>query len=156
MSYTLSTAIIINAPSQRIYNHLTNLKSYSKWNPFIIESQIISDHKQLEVGAKLQNVLLTDADQGKKMTFKPIVTRLEMNKEFEWLGSLGMRYIFDGRHNFKLNAINENQTELVHSERFTGTLIFLFYPLLGILMMNKTKNNFNLMNNALKQVAENP
>ncbi len=83
------------------------------------------------------------------MSFKPTVTESKEGKALEWLGSLGVRGIFDGRHRFELTETLEG-TKLVQSEEFTGVLAPLVLRLTG----DVTRANFEEMNAALKSRVE--
>jgi hypothetical protein len=78
------------------------------------------------------------------MTFKPRVTVVEPGRRLEWLGTMGIPGIFDGRHSFTLTPVGEGCTRLVQAEDFTGALI----PFTGKLL-SKTKAGFEAMNAAL-------
>jgi hypothetical protein len=58
------------------------------------------------------------------MTLTPHVTVVEPGRAFGWLGSLGIRHIFDGAHRFQLEPIDGGRrTRFVQSERFRGVLL---------------------------------
>ena len=86
---------------------------------------------------------------GSAMTFKPTVTEVDPGVRFEWLGSLGIRGIFDGRHRFELSPTQEG-TRLIHSEEFTGVLV----PFLKRFLDTKTRSGFVAMNESLKTRVE--
>ena len=74
----------------------------------------------------------------------------EQQKELRWIGSLGIPYIFDGEHVFRLEENSDSTTTLHHFERFRGILI----PFLSTLIDKTTKDGFELMNAELKQCVE--
>jgi hypothetical protein len=61
------------------------------------------------------------------MTVKPRVTVVEPYQRLEWLGTMGIPGLFDGRHSFTLTPLGEGRTRLVQAEAFSGALI----PLTG-------------------------
>ena len=142
MKHSISTQIDINAPAGVVWKVLTDLENYSNWNPFIISAK-----GDIAVGSKLTNRMQPPG--GKAMTFKPIVTVVEENKVFEWLGSLGLPRLFDGRHRFVLSE-NENKTRLVQSEEFSGILVRVLKKSLD----DQTMKGFEAMNKSLKIQAE--
>ncbi len=142
MKKQIRTEIIINAGSDRVWQVLTNFSGYTIWNPFIIESL-----GKAVAGTRLKNTMLNN---GKKMVFKPVITRCEPNTCFEWLGSLWVKGLFDGRHSFQIEPISAQQVKLIQSEEFSGLLSGPILNKIG----NDTRNNFIKMNQALKQVAE--
>ena len=143
MKYKLFTEIEIKAPPEAVWKILTNLDNYKDWNPFIVSSK-----GKVKVGEKLVNRIAPP--NGKAMTFKPIVTVVDENKAFEWLGRAGITGIFDGRHRFELKK-TKNGTHFTHSEAFSGLLVGLAKKSLN----TKTLKGFEEMNIALKTHAEN-
>ncbi len=57
------------------------------------------------------------------MTFKPRVTVVEPGRRLEWLGTMGIPRLFDGRHSFTLTSRAQGRTRLVQAEDFSGVLI---------------------------------
>ena len=138
----LVTEIKIDAPTDVVWNVLTDLAAYPTWNPFIVEAV-----GNAVVGTKLKNRL--EPPGGKSMTFKPTVTVVDPEARFEWLGVLGVRGLFDGRHIFELEA-NGDSTKFVHREEFTGIVV----PLFARSLEKGTKAGFEAMNQAIKERAE--
>jgi hypothetical protein len=62
----------------------------------------------------------------------------------EWLGTMGIPGLFDGRHSFTLTALGPGATRLVQAEDFSGAMI----PFTGNLL-SKTEAGFEAMNAAL-------
>ncbi len=83
------------------------------------------------------------------MTFRPTVTEVEPGRVFEWLGRLGVRGLFDGRHRFELQP-TDTGTRFVQSEEFTGVLVRFLRKMLD----TQTVEGFHAMNSALKVRAE--
>lgn len=138
----LTTEITIEAPARVVWEILTDLEKYEDWNPFIVSSE-----GDVTEGSRLRNKMQPPG--GKTTTFKPTVTAVEAEKYFEWLGRLGVPGLFDGRHQFKLEAVGE-RTRFIQSEEFTGILVPLFAKMLD----NKTQPGFEAMNQAIKERAE--
>ena len=142
MRHHLHTEIQIDTPPEIVWEVLTDLDRYADWNPFITSAQ-----GTVEVGRQLTNRL--DPPGGKAMTFRPRVTAVERGKAFEWIGHLGVRGVFDGRHRFELTA-TATGTLLTQQEEFTGVLVRLLRSSLD----HRTKAGFEQMNAALKTRAE--
>lgn len=138
----IETQIIIKATSEKVWNILMDFDTYSEWNPFI---KFISGDKN--IGNNL--LVKIQPDKDKIMTFKPIILKVDKNKEFRWLGKFLFKGLFDGEHYFILSQTSEGYTTLIHGEIFNGMLVGL---LKGIL--NKTEEGFKTMNVALKDKAE--
>ena len=134
----ITTSIIINASSQKVWAILTNFQAYPKWNPFV--KYIAGDQ---EVGSKLEIHL-------DGMIFKPLIKQYNHEKELSWLGYLWVKGLFDGYHSLKINKIGNEQCEFIHEEEFKGILV----PLLKHKLQTETQLGFIQMNKALKNRAE--
>ncbi|WP_027000047.1 SRPBCC domain-containing protein [Eisenibacter elegans] len=142
MKAQIITEIVINAPKEQVFSVLTNLEAYQEWNPFIIRSE-----GKVMLGARLKNTM---KNGDSPITFKPKVTQVVENEYFEWLGSLGIKGLFDGRHYFKIEEIAPNQVNLIHGESFSGLLVGYVLRKIG----KQTRAGFVRMNEALKQRTE--
>jgi hypothetical protein len=120
-----------------VWGQLVNTVSMGSWNPFIT-----SMSGAVHVGERLR-VRIAPVG-GRPMTFKPRVTVVEPNQRLEWLGTMGIPGLFDGRHSFTLSPLGEGRTRLVQAEAFSGALI----PFTGNLL-RKTEAGFEAMNAAL-------
>ena len=140
----ITTEIEINAPVETVWSVLTDFDKYPDWNPFIksVEGEV---KEGMVFKVKLQQ------PDSKPMLFKPKCIKLEKNKEFRWLGHLFFTGLFDGEHIFKLESLNTNKTKFIQSEQFKGILV----PLLWKQLDTKTRKGFELMNEKLKELAEN-
>ena len=143
MHHELHTQVDIEATPETVWKVLTDLDHYSEWNPFIVEAS-----GEVAVGKKLTNRMQPPG--GKAMTIKPAVTAVEPAETFEWLGHLGTRGVFDGRHRFELQATPSGGTRVMHSEQFDGVLVRIMRKWLD----TQTKSGFEVMNAALKTRAE--
>ncbi len=144
MTHRISTEISINAEPAEVWEVLTDFDSYSSWNPFIVQSSGVA-----KVGETLLNKI--QAPKGKATVFKPIVTKAVDNSNLEWLGKLGVKGLFDGRHSFQLEfEPSSGTTKLIHSEEFSGALVRFFKKSLD----TKVKEGFVSMNEALKDRVE--
>ncbi len=139
----IETKIVIASDIESVWKKLLAFENYSTWNSFIPKIE-----GEKKIGASL--IVDIAPPEGKKTTFKPIITKLEPNKELRWVGILGSKYLFQGEHYFILNAISDKKTMLIHGEVFTGLLLILFL----FFGAKKTESGFQLMNNNLKQILE--
>lgn len=137
MKKEISTSIQINATPEKVWQVLTDFKSYPQWNPFI---------QSLKGDVKVGNRI--DVNLG-GMAFKPLVLAYSQNQKFRWIGHLLIKGIFDGEHQFELTANPDGSTHFIQSEKFKGILV-PFVPK----VFRDTKVNFERMNQALKQRAE--
>ena len=139
----LRAEITINAPAEQIWETLTGLESFQEWNPFMRRAS-----GDVQVGEKLNVYLKPPGGMG--MSFKPRVLKVEPNREFRWLGHLGIPGIFGGEHIFEIEPDGESSCRFIQSEEFRGVLV----PLMLLLFGNSTKRGFEEMNQALKGRVE--
>ena len=138
----LHTEIEINATPTVVWGMLLDFATYPEWNPFIVA--IDGD---ASVGSKLRVRL--EPPEGRGATFRPSVTAIEQDRCFEWVGKLGFKGLFDGRHRFEIEATSRG-TRFIHSEKFSGVLV----PLLARVLDKGTRAGFEAMNLALKERVE--
>jgi hypothetical protein len=138
----LSTEIEIEASPDRVWDILMDFPAYPVWNPFAVS--IVGEAR---IGETLEVQLQPPG--GKSMTFKPTVTELQAGNYFEWFGKLGVRGVFDGRHQFRIEPTSSG-TRLIQSEEFTGILV----PLVSRFLNGGTRLGFEASNQALKERAE--
>jgi hypothetical protein len=139
---TIHTDIEIEATPEQVWAVLSDFSSYPEWNPYIT-----SIKGAPQPGTKLEVIL--QAKGKKPQTFKPEVTQAEPGRVFEWLGHLGFKGIFDGRHHFQLEA-TDNGTHFVQREEFSGVLVWPILKMVG----EATEGGFHAMNLAIKERAE--
>jgi hypothetical protein len=140
---TISTRIDIEAPAQVVWTILTDFPAYSSWNPFVVSASgkpVLGEKLAVEI-----------ALPGRKpMTFRPTLVELEEGLSLTWLGKLGIKGLFDGRHTFQLEVLGERMTRFHHSESFSGLLI----PMMWSGLQEPTQRGFRMMNEALKSRSE--
>jgi hypothetical protein len=139
----LYTAIEIDAPAGRVWTILTDLDAFTEWNPHVRQAE-----GEVREGAKLR--IRVEAEDGKGMTFKPTVIRVDPQREFRWLGSLLLPGIFDGEHIFEIIPSGDGRVRFVQREQFTGVLV----PLMWKSLDTTTRQGFEDMNVALKKRSE--
>jgi hypothetical protein len=139
----LNTEIEINASSETVWNLLTGTSRFPEWNPFIRRLQ-----GELKVGQKLAVFLQPSGARG--MEFKPVVLKVEPNKELRWLGRLILPGLFDGEHIFQIEPLSSGRVRFRQREIFSG----IFVPLLNNSLDTDTRRGFNEMNQKLKELAE--
>lgn len=139
----LYTSITINAANSKVWNILTDFAAYPSWNPFIV-----SIKGNPATGDRIEAVLCPPGSGGMKM--RPTILQYIPDTELRWLGSLGIPYIFDGEHTFRLQDNGNGTTTLHHYERFRGILV----PFLSKMLNINTRQGFEQMNRALKNRAE--
>jgi hypothetical protein len=139
----LHSEIVIDASPAQVWEIISEFGVYPEWNPFI---RRISG--QMRVGSKLEAFLQPPGGRG--MTFRPTVLVVEPEREFRWIGSLGIPGIFDGEHRFSIEPVGPERTRFVQEERFSGVLAPVILRFIG----ESTREGFAAMNRALKTRAE--
>jgi hypothetical protein len=139
----LRTEIEIQASDKRVWQLLTDFASFPQWNPFIRQAE-----GEVKVGARLEVHIQPSGTSG--MTFKPVVLKVEPNRELRWLGRLLMPGLFDGEHIFTIETLDANRVRFTQREVFTGLLV----PLFARSLDTDTRRGFEEMNQVLKSRAE--
>jgi hypothetical protein len=139
MSKIITTHLLLDAAVDAVWQTLTDLAGYHRWNPFIPAAV-----GTVTVGERLE--LTIRPPGGRAMAFRPWVTAVEQHHYIEWLGRLALPGIFDGRHSFTLTPRAGGRTLLQQAESFSGALI----PFAGSTLA-RTRAGFVAMNEALAQ-----
>ena len=132
--------ITIDAPADKVWRVLIDTGQYQHWNPFITH---VEGH--LAAG----NHLNVTIHPGKRtMTFQPTVLAAKEAELIRWRGRLGVRGVFDGDHELRLEHLDNGTTRFTQRETFSGVLV----PFLrGVL--DDTARGFEAMNVALRDRA---
>ncbi len=144
MEKEIITEIEINASPSQVWQALTDFEKYPTWNPYIKKiSGVPARNEKLEVH-------MPDP-RGGTMIFTPTVLVAERDRELRWLGR-SEGDVFNGEHRFLIKLIqNNNKVHFTQSEKFTGSMVESLEGWLD----TAVKQNFEDMNRALKQRAEN-
>jgi hypothetical protein len=132
----------IDAPVQAVWEEIAAVSAYSEWNPFIpfFEGELV-------VGSRVEVRIAPPG--GRAMTFRPTITAVVQGRRLEWLGRVLVPGLFDGRHSFELEDLQDGRTRLTQSEVFSGVLVGLTGKTL-----ERTRVGFEAMNRALRLRAE--
>ena len=138
----LETSITIDASAEEVWSAFSDFNNWESWNPFIIESL-----GHAVEGTRLKNTMLNG---DKTMVFKPKIIKVEENKELIWKGHLIIPGLFDGRHGFRIEVVNDQKVRFINYEDFSGILSGIILKKIG----KETEINFDKMNQALKKEVE--
>lgn len=138
----LRTEVEIDAPKEVVWQVLADRSSYHEWNPFITTFD-----GPLEAGAQVR--IVVSPPDSSDFRFRPIILKVEPNRELRWRGTMIANFFFWGEHFIELIPTGTNRTRVIHGEDFGG---FLLKFLLG--QMGATQRGFVHMNQALKRRAE--
>ena len=141
---TLHAEVEIAAEPARIWAVLTDLPSYPDWNPFIRQFE-----GRLETGGRVQ-VVIHPPGRG-ALRFRPILLRVEPERELRWRGHLGIPGLFDGEHVLQVQPLGAGRSRFVQEESFRGILAPL---LMRGGLRTATEQGFVAMNGALKSRVE--
>jgi len=139
----LNSEIEINASPETVWKLLIDTSRFPEWNPFIRRLS-----GEFKVGQKL--VVFMQPSGANGMEFKPVVMKVEPNRELRWLGHLIIPGLFDGEHIFQIEALGDKRVRFHQREIFSGILV----PLLKKSLDADTRRGFNEMNQKLKELAE--
>ena len=141
MMQRIATTIDIAAPAHTVWRILTDFAAYPDWNPFIRRLS-----GELLVGSRLE---VTLQPPGRRpMSFRPVVQRVEPERELRWRGRVLLPGLFDGEHAFVIHP-RGGGCRLHHEETFNGLLVPLFSRMLA-----DTEQGFVAFNVALQRRAE--
>ncbi len=140
---TIRHVVEIAAPRERVWNALTDLERYREWNPFIVRAA-----GRLAVGSVLDVTFVPVG--GRAMRFRPVVVRLEPERELAWAARLLVPGLFDGEHAFRLADSSAGGTRFEQLARFDGVVV----PVLPWKTGPGLRDGFGGMVRALKARAE--
>ncbi|WP_158057631.1 SRPBCC domain-containing protein [Halorussus halophilus] len=136
----IQTKIDIDAPPRVVWQTLTDLRSYSEWNPHIVEAE--GDHLE---GSTVE--LRIERAEAKPRSMTVTVTDCDRYRRLRWVGHVVHPRLFEGRHTFELALLNENKTRLYNSEKVSGLLA-------PFVVSDDTARDYEAMNEALAERAE--
>ena len=128
----------LDASAAAAWAVLTDFAAYPEWNPFIT-----SLAGELTVGQRLTATLAVPGSSPR--TMRPRVVEVVPGRSFTWLGSIGVRGLFDGRHHFEIQPLADGRSRLVQHERLAGVLV----PLFRSMLTGPTPAGFAALNEAL-------
>lgn len=138
----LRTEIEIQAPSEKVWQVLTELDKYPEWNPFICHAV-----GKAETGKTVDIDFQSD---GKGLKLRCTVARFQSNRELSWKYHVTHPLLFRGEHIFTIEPLGENRIRFIDREEFDGLLVFTQAKDID----TNTKNGFEAMDKALKARAE--
>ncbi len=139
---SISVVTEIAAPIETVWAEVSAVSKYAEWNPFI--TAFTGD---LVPGSRVE--VRIEPPGGRPMTFRPTITEVTEGRSLEWLGRLVLPGVFDGRHSFRLESLDDGRTRLTQAEEFSGVLV----PLVGK-VLERTRAGFAAMNEAVRVRAE--
>src|SRR5271156_2377900 len=111
----IETQIDIAASASRVWQILTDFRTYSDWNPFITDIG-----GRPELGARLRVRICPPGRS--PITFKPTILLVAREWELRWRGRRIVPGFFDGEHSFQIRTHGQS-CRFRQSERFTGIMV---------------------------------
>jgi hypothetical protein len=143
-SFEVRHEIVVNAPAQKVWQAIIDLKQYKQWN-----SQLAYLGGQIELGATIH--LKLSVDGATPYEFRPIISQWQEGKSFAWLAITGVPKLFDGEHFFEIAPLDSQKTRLVNRETYSGVISLLMKQLP---MMKLAPAGFEKMNLEFKAFIE--
>lgn len=142
-SRQVDTAIEINAPATEVWNIFSDFSRYGEWNPFIIKVNGITTSPN-PIAVTIRPAI------GGEMDFKLLLKSVTPPQEMIWTGKTIAPHVLDGRHYFRVEALDDNRTRFSQGESYRGALLYFSWPLIKW----SVSRSFSDMNLALKNRAE--
>jgi hypothetical protein len=140
---SLSSDIVIEAPTDAVWALLTDFSRYAEWNPFLPYAS-----GEAKTGTSLDVVI---APPGMRRNhYRLTVTAVETERRLCWLGHLLFPGLMDGDHAFEIERLGRERTRVIQREDFTGYLV----PMLRPWLRSGIGAGFEVMNRALQERAE--
>jgi hypothetical protein len=141
--YTINSEIVLAASPERSWEVLTDFSKYPDWNPYLTRVEAT-----FAPGEKV-NFTLIDGNFSGPMELQARLGEIAPNEQFYWIGTLGIRGIYDTRHGFSLHPLENGDTLLRHYEEFRGLLAWLIPKREE--RIAHTLTSFKKMNQALQE-----
>lgn len=123
MATEVVTEAVVPAPLARVWEVLVDTAAYSQWNPVI---RGLRPRRALVAGAPARLTLALD----ERLPPLRIAVRLrcvDHRRQLSWVG--GLPGLARGHHYFRIAAIDDETTRLVHGEAFDGMIAAGLWPL---------------------------
>jgi hypothetical protein len=106
----VEASIDIAAPAERVWSVISDLDSFSEWNPFMTQAG-----GRLGEGEHLS--ITMEPPGGRPMDFKPKVLEVERPHRIRWLGRFLLPGLFDGEHTLRIEVLGQASSRFTQSER---------------------------------------
>jgi hypothetical protein len=140
----IRTEIVVAAPSDTVWNVLTDFARYPDWNPFLVRVET-----RLVPGAP---VAMTVRLGGRAQPLDARMLKVTPGREFRWAGPRARwkGVVFRGEHFFAVEPLGPGRCRFLHGEDFGG----LALPLIAGWMRRTLLPAFDAMNQAVGRRAE--
>ena len=136
----IHTSVEIDATPAAVWAVLTDTVAYPEWNPHLVRMD-----GPLAEG---ERVSLTVEQSGRENTLTVRVTEFDAPHRLEWVGRVGVSFLFEGTHAFELDPLDGGErTRLHNTEASRGLLV-------GFVVEPDARGAYEAMNAALKARVE--
>ena len=139
MRHEIHTEVEIDATPQRVWDVLTDAPALRRWNPVLTRLD-----GELAVGRRIRVDIRSG---GRRLPLIVRLTKVREGEVLEWAG--GVPFVFEARHGFKIESLDDARVRFVHYETFDGATI----RFLGRIL-RRLERDYARMNDALKARAE--
>ena len=129
----------IDAPPDAVWDVLTDFAAYEEWNPFFTRAT-----GDLREGGTVDVDI--EAPRRPSLSMTMTITTVARRRRLQWVGRLVSPWLFEGRHTFDLQALEDDRTRFVNREQFSGILA----PILTLGL----RDEYEAMNRALADRVE--
>lgn len=136
----IRTEIEIDAPPETVREVLADIDSDEEWDSYL--PQVTGD---LREGESIEITVDRIGERRQTMTVR--VSTVEPVKRLQWIGTVGSKWVFEGRHTFDLYSLDEGRTRLINHEPVSGFLT-------PFVLSDEPQRDYDRMNHALKERAE--
>lgn len=143
MQREINTQVDIHASAQRVWQILTDYKSYPEWNPFITK---ISG--QLHVGEHVN--FWFSLPFGGSLPARATILNSVPEVELRWAGALPIPGLLRAEHYHVIEVLGANRLRFHQGEIFTGLLVAPMWPIFA----RRGVQLYEQSSLALKQRAE--
>jgi hypothetical protein len=140
---TIRSAVEIRAPSELVWQVLTDFASYPDWNPIVRRLR-----GKPRVGGRI--TIRSQPPGARSLVHRPRIVVWQPPDEMRWRTTVISERLFSGEHGFRLESLDRDRTRFVQDETFRGLLV----PLYSRLRLPATRHGFVAMNHALRDRAE--
>lgn len=136
----IRTEIEIDAAPERVWEVLADLDSYAEWNP-----HVTSGRGELRAGESIEITVDRIGDKPRTMTVR--VSAVDPPRRLQWIGTVGSKWLFEGRHTFDLHSLDDGHSRVVNHEQVSGLLT-------SFVLSEDPERDYERMNRALKERVE--
>lgn len=136
----IRTEIEIDAAPELVWEVLADLDSYGEWNPHVTHAR-----GDLREGESIEITVDRIGDKPRTMTVR--VSAVDPPRRFQWVGTVGSKWLFEGQHTFDLHSLDDGRSLIVNHEQVSGLLT-------PLVLSENPERDYERMNRALKDRVE--